>query len=106
MCFIAAIFRPLRSKRATISPARPRSNASGFTRIRVRSKSSSWVVAEAETVLAALLVTPRRQHFVGLPDPGAGEEGNAHALRRQRLRCKRARGADEPHRRGVAATDV
>src|SRR3954462_14580396 len=41
MCFMAAIFRPLRSKRATISPVRPRSKASGFTRIRVRSKSSS-----------------------------------------------------------------
>src|ERR687890_518517 len=39
MCFIAAIRRPLRSKRARISPVRPRPNASGFTRIRVRSIS-------------------------------------------------------------------
>src|SRR3954470_21377926 len=38
MCFMAAIRRPLRSKRARISPVRPRANASGFTRIRVRSK--------------------------------------------------------------------
>src|SRR4051794_20407252 len=106
MCFIAAIFRPLRSKRATISPVRPRSNASGFTRIRVRSKSSSWVVAEAETVLAALRVTASRQHFVRLPDPGAAEQGHAHALGRKGLGRKRARGADEPHRRGVAAADV
>src|SRR4051794_11479115 len=106
MCFIATILRPLRSKRATISPVRPRSNASGFTRIRVRSKSSSWVVAEAETVLTALPVTARRQHFVGLPDPGAREQGYARTIRRERLRCERAGRADEPHRRRVAATDV
>src|SRR3954470_9506273 len=102
MCFMATIFMPLRSKRATISPVRPRSNASGFTRIRVRSKSSSWVVAEAGTVLTALPVSARREHFVGLPDPGAPEQRHAHALRRQWLRRERARGADEPHGRGVA----
>src|SRR5215216_6986892 len=33
----ATILRPLRSKRAMISPVRPRANASGLTRIRVRS---------------------------------------------------------------------
>src|SRR4051794_41004961 len=33
----ATISRPLRSKRAMISPVRPRANASGLTRIRVRS---------------------------------------------------------------------
>src|SRR3954453_13949248 len=41
----ATIFSPLRSKRATISPVRPRANASGLTRIRVRSirfLSSDW----------------------------------------------------------------
>src|ERR671917_180977 len=37
MCFMATIVRPLRSKRARISPVRRRSKASGFTRIRVRS---------------------------------------------------------------------
>src|SRR5215470_9376831 len=37
MCLRATIFRPLRSKRAMISPVRPRANASGLTRIRVRS---------------------------------------------------------------------
>src|SRR3954447_10720678 len=36
MCLRAAIRRPLRSKRAITSPVRPRSNASGLTRIRVR----------------------------------------------------------------------
>ena len=36
----AASFRPLRSKRAMISPVTPRANASGLTRIRVRSISS------------------------------------------------------------------
>src|SRR3954469_8314966 len=40
MCFIATIFRPLRSKRAMISPVRPRANASGLTRMRVRSTGS------------------------------------------------------------------
>src|SRR5215207_8117135 len=42
MCFIATILRPLRSKRAMTSPVSPRSNASGFTRIRVRSISSPY----------------------------------------------------------------
>src|SRR5215217_109331 len=37
MCLSATIRRPLRSKRAMISPVRPRANASGLTRIRVRS---------------------------------------------------------------------
>src|SRR4051812_20024151 len=37
MCLRATIRRPLRSKRAMISPVRPRVNASGFTRMRVRS---------------------------------------------------------------------
>ncbi len=40
MCFSATIVRPLRSKRARISPVRRRSKASGFTRIRVRSISA------------------------------------------------------------------
>src|SRR3954451_22955513 len=34
---MATIRRPLRSKRAMISPVRPRANASGLTRMRVRS---------------------------------------------------------------------
>src|SRR4051812_11207248 len=37
MCLAATIFRPLRSKRAMISPESPRANASGLTRIRVLS---------------------------------------------------------------------
>src|SRR6478609_1558809 len=37
MYFRAAMRRPLRSKRAMISPVRPRANASGLTRMRVRS---------------------------------------------------------------------
>src|SRR4051812_6826295 len=37
MCLRATIVRPLRSKRAMISPVRPRANASGLTRMRVRS---------------------------------------------------------------------
>src|SRR5262245_29940162 len=37
MYLSARIFRPLRSKRAMISPVRPRANASGLTRMRVRS---------------------------------------------------------------------
>src|SRR5688572_13638059 len=39
---IAAILRPLRSKRAMISPVRPRANASGLTRMRVRSIEVLW----------------------------------------------------------------
>src|SRR4051794_34004761 len=37
MCLAATIVRPLRSKRAMISPLSPRANASGLTRIRVLS---------------------------------------------------------------------
>ena len=37
MCLSATMRRPLRSKRAMISPVRPRANASGLTRIRVLS---------------------------------------------------------------------
>src|SRR4051794_8213142 len=37
MCFRATMRSPLRSKRAMISPVRPRANASGLTRMRVRS---------------------------------------------------------------------
>src|SRR3954454_1402222 len=43
MCCIATIRRPLRSKRATISPVRPRANASGLTRINVRSMGGECV---------------------------------------------------------------
>src|SRR5918994_3499760 len=52
MCWRATIFRPLRSKRAMISPVKPRANASGLTRIRVRSIGSS---RRALTPLAAAL---------------------------------------------------
>ena len=41
MCFSATMRRPLRSKRAMISPVRPRANASGLTRMRVRSMGVS-----------------------------------------------------------------
>src|SRR5687768_10169069 len=37
---MATIFRPLRSKRATISPVRPRAKASGLTRMSVLSMRS------------------------------------------------------------------
>src|SRR3954465_8294883 len=43
MCLSATIFRPLRSKRAMISPVSPRAKASGLTRIRVRSMAGSLV---------------------------------------------------------------
>src|SRR4029450_6741707 len=44
MCASAMMRRPLRSKRATISPVSPRANASGLTRMRVRSMwgGSPW----------------------------------------------------------------
>src|SRR4051794_25186438 len=41
MCCSATIVRPLRSKRAMISPVRPRAKASGLTRISVLSMASS-----------------------------------------------------------------
>src|SRR5215207_849034 len=40
MCLRATILRPLSSKREMISPVRPRANASGLTRISVRSIGS------------------------------------------------------------------
>src|SRR4051812_17003755 len=40
MCLSATIVRPLRSKRAMISPVRPRAKASGLTRMSVRSMGS------------------------------------------------------------------
>src|SRR3954453_3134221 len=43
MCLMATMCRPLRSKRAMISPVRPRANASGLTRMRVRSTGSPSV---------------------------------------------------------------
>src|SRR5215218_2730023 len=52
MCFAATIFRPLRSKRAMISPDRPRANASGFTRISVFSMAGSVSASSAARRLA------------------------------------------------------
>src|SRR3954469_868296 len=46
------IFRPLRSKRAMISPDRPRANASGLTRISVFSMASSVSASSATRRLA------------------------------------------------------
>src|SRR5436190_20477857 len=54
MCLRATILRPLRSKRAMISPVRPRANASGLTRIRVRSIDSSRRVLRAVARALAL----------------------------------------------------
>src|SRR5687768_11542454 len=61
MCWRATIFRPLRSKRAMISPVRPRANASGLTRIRVRSTLvlSSTVGALAAAVAFSLAFAVR-----------------------------------------------
>src|SRR5687767_7664063 len=48
MCLSATIRSPLRSKREMISPVRLRANASGFTRIRVRSKRRPFVWSGAD----------------------------------------------------------
>src|SRR3954451_14549804 len=48
--------RPLRSKRAMISPVRPRSKASGLTRIRVRSIHSPWEAPAREWAVAVAAV--------------------------------------------------
>src|SRR4051812_29139072 len=52
MCFSATILRPFRSKRAMISPVRPRAKASGLTRIRVRSVAM-WPRSQAGGAAAA-----------------------------------------------------
>src|SRR6188508_2981118 len=52
MCFAATIVRPLRSKRAMISPVRPRAKASGLTRISVLSMASSVSASSATRRLA------------------------------------------------------
>src|SRR5437868_13273755 len=54
MCRIAAMRRPLRSKRAMISPVSPRANASGLTRINVRSIRRGRLAAGRHRAPAAL----------------------------------------------------
>src|SRR5919109_5200977 len=71
----ATILRPLFSKRAMISPVRPRANASGLTRIRVRSTwFLSWVSAAlplalsfppALALLAVTIAVPLDGHLMG-----------------------------------------
>src|SRR3954470_13417959 len=74
MCLAATIFRPLRSKRAMISPDSPRAKASGLTRIRVRSMAGSLVSELAgldRRLLVALLVgggTPTAPRLQSLGD--------------------------------------
>ena len=64
----AAMRRPLRSKRAMISPVRLRANASGFTRIRVRDMSvysvGSMIQREergGSATVSSEVVLPRRR---------------------------------------------
>src|SRR5215211_7750692 len=74
MCLRATIRRPLRSKRAMISPVRPRSNASGLTRIRVRSTESPFGLAT---------LTPLRFRFaVRSLDRDLGGDGRLVGRRR------------------------
>src|SRR5207248_11497911 len=51
---IAAMRRPLRSKRPTISPVSPRANASGLTRINVLSIGAPRLAARGHRAPAAL----------------------------------------------------
>ena len=51
MCLSATMRRPLRSKRAMISPVRPRANASGLTRMRVRSMGRALLGVLIEVAL-------------------------------------------------------
>src|SRR4051812_3230088 len=55
MCLSATMRRPLRSKRAMISPVRLRANASGLTRMRVRSMCRSPVRGGAERIASAVM---------------------------------------------------
>src|SRR4051812_41212101 len=52
MCLRAAMRRPLRSKRAMISPVRPRAKASGLTRMSVRSIGSGRLAVPERSSLA------------------------------------------------------
>src|ERR671914_535278 len=102
MCLAATILSPLRSKRAMISPVRPRANASGLTRMSVFSMAGSVSASSATRRLA------RRGLFgLGLGDVGGDRRlvrrlAPAAARRRRRGRHARlglAERADPP--RGV-----
>src|SRR4051794_4278697 len=117
MCFAAMIFRPLRSKRAMISPDRPRANASGLTRISVFSMASS-VSASSATRRLARGGGPGRFGFglrIGLGRLGGDRRlvrrlaaAAARRGRGRRARLRLAERADPPRRvdrlrAGVAA---
>src|SRR4051794_18035699 len=91
---MATIFRPLRSKRATISPVRPRAKASGLTRMRVRSTE----LLSFRIGAFALRSSVRRPAAVHPCDPAVGT-----ADRRATLLCRRF-GRHGRLIRGLAAT--
>src|SRR6478672_2093057 len=84
MCCRATMRRPLRSKRARISPVRPRANASGLTRMRVRSTEGGslreWLrwVRRAGTLRARLADRGRLGEVAG-PAAAAAPRLRRHA---------------------------
>src|SRR3712207_6495523 len=95
MCLRATILSPLRSKRAMISPVRPRANASGLTRIRVRSTLVLSSGSAALPFALALALTLR----VAAVDRLVGDRrlvrrrrapATARGLRRRRLHLRLA----------------
>ena len=96
----ATIRRPLRSKRAMISPVRPRANASGLTRISVRSMAGSVSASSAARRLARAAASPARRSAAPRrrPSTGPSSGGGGGAWRTASARSSR------PRRTGRCAT--
>src|SRR3954452_3372462 len=95
MCLAATILRPLRSKRAMISPDRPRANASGLTRINVFSMAGSVSATSAARRLAG----GRRLFELGLR---LGRLGGDRRLVRRLAPAAARRGRGRRARLGLA----
>src|SRR3954454_21061619 len=107
MCLMATMRRPLRSKRAMISPVRPRANASGLTRMRVRSTTSPSVqgseFARLDGRLSALRAPPppRAPRLDRAGHLGLAERAD-RPRRIERLAARHARVLELPHAVRVA----
>src|SRR5436190_21190283 len=82
MCFSATMRNPLRSKRAMISPVRPRAKASGFTRMSVVSIGAGRIGDRPSASVIGLAVEP--------PRPRRLADGRASWRRRDRRLAVRA----------------
>ena len=100
MCLRATILRPLRSKRAMISPVRLRSKASGLTRIRVL---STWLLSVGVTARGGRSAVPRRRCR---PAAGGGLAVGRGADRGRARVPARARRSGPARRAGPAWPDL